>query len=265
MKKILIIFVLLLLAGCGKTTINNEKILGGAGDLVFGYGIRGANTYTGGANTFYTSALTYTPASDGTLVSISVHAGSSAVGRQWKAAIYNGNTLVDYTATSTLPGDYFVGWATSTVMLGATVTAGTQYYITQEIESTTGHVFYYDTEADYSKYYTAANFASNPPSTISWSTSGTYKNQYSIYVTYTPSGSPAADSCNYSGSGNWNVLQTDNCYATSTVYVNGDFNLIGNAGGTGSFGCAPGVKVSATAFNFGTGRTNLDIDCFAHH
>jgi hypothetical protein len=58
---------------------------------------------------------------------------------------------------------------------------------------------------------------------------------------------------------------TDNCYATTTVYVNGDFNLIGNVSGTGSFGCASGKKISATAFNFGSGLTHFDAKCFAHH
>jgi len=69
------------------------------------------------------------------------------------------------------------------------------------------------------------------------------------------------NTCTYSGSGDWNVLQSDNCYATSDIYVNGAFNLIG---GTGSFGCAPGVTVSATRYNFGA-PTNIDAKCLKIH
>jgi len=44
---------------------------------------------------------------------------------------------------------------------------------------------------------------------------------------------PSADTCTYSGSGNWNVNYSDNCYVTSETYVKGDFNLIAST--TGSF------------------------------
>lgn len=75
----------------------------------------------------------------------------------------------------------------------------------------------------------------------------------------------SAESCNYSGAGDWNVLQTDQCYIVSPVYVNGQFNLIGGA--EGSFGCAAGAFVSATRFNFGSqnGRTNFDLKCLKIH
>lgn len=69
--------------------------------------------------------------------------------------------------------------------------------------------------------------------------------------------------CSYSGTGDWNVLESDNCYITSNTYVNGAFNLIGSS--TGAFGCANNIKVSATKFNFGTNKTTFDMACFAHH
>ena len=46
---------------------------------------------------------------------------------------------------------------------------------------------------------------------------------------------------------------------SKAVYVNGEFNLIG-----GSFGCADGVKVSATKFNFGA-PTSMEASCIANH
>ena len=72
----------------------------------------------------------------------------------------------------------------------------------------------------------------------------------------------AEDTCTYS-SGDWVVLESDNCYITSDVYVDGEFNLIGSS--TGQFGCASGIKVSAENFNFGTDNTTFDTKCFVHH
>lgn len=71
-----------------------------------------------------------------------------------------------------------------------------------------------------------------------------------------------SDTCTYGGTGDHNVLESDNCYQTTDVYVDGDFNLIGGA--TGMFGCASGIKISAERFNFG-GNTSFDMGCFAHH
>lgn len=101
---------------------------------------------------------------------------------------------------------------------------------------------------------------------------GTYNYLYVDFSeTDTPSQAPylsityTINTCTYSGSGDWAVQQSDGCYITSNVYVNGAFNLIGNTADTGLFGCAPGVKVSATVYNLGTGKTHLDFDCFSHH
>lgn len=82
-----------------------------------------------------------------------------------------------------------------------------------------------------------------------------------IVITY----NTTADTCTYSGTGNWDVLQGDNCYITTSVYVNGAFNLIGSS--TGMFGCAPGITVSAKGFNFGTtgGNTIMDAKCIQYH
>ena len=52
-----------------------------------------------------------------------------------------------------------------------------------------------------------------------------------ITVHYTEAG--AEDTCTYSGTGDWNVNYSDNCVATTTTWVKGDFNL--NYDGAGSF------------------------------
>ena len=56
--------------------------------------------------------------------------------------------------------------------------------------------------------------------------------QYSIYATYTASGG-SPSTCNYSGTGDWNVIYSDNCYVTSETYVKGDCNIMYD--GAGSF------------------------------
>ena len=41
--------------------------------------------------------------------------------------------------------------------------------------------------------------------------------------------SPAFASCSYSGSGNWNITETDDCSNTSeTIWLNGNLNVYGN-------------------------------------
>lgn len=72
-------------------------------------------------------------------------------------------------------------------------------------------------------------------------------NKYTIYATYEPTGS---NTCTYGGSGDWEVLYSDNCYISSPVYVNGEFNLI--VDGAGSFGTI--AEISCERFNW-TGGT----------
>lgn len=73
------------------------------------------------------------------------------------------------------------------------------------------------------------------------------------------------NTCTYSGTGDWLVQQSDSCYITSNVYVNGAFNLIGSP--TGMFDCAPGVRVSATKFNLDHSQasTRINENCKNYH
>lgn len=60
---------------------------------------------------------------------------------------------------------------------------------------------------------------------------GTDTRNNSVYATYTVA---VSDTCTYGGSGDWNVLYSDNCNVTSDTYVTGACNLIYD--GAGSFG-----------------------------
>lgn len=96
--------------------------------------------------------------------------------------------------------------------------------------------------------------------TLTYGASPSYFNM--LIASFSPVAATTTDTCTYT-SGDWDVLEGDNCFITSEVYVDGSFNLIGST--TGQFGCADGVKVSAENFNFGTDNTTFDADCFAHH
>ncbi len=71
----------------------------------------------------------------------------------------------------------------------------------------------------------------------------------SIYATYTADA--PADSCTYSGTGNWEVNYTDNCYITSEVYVVGECRFIND--GAGSFGISSTGRVSCSDIRGGAG------------
>ncbi len=66
---------------------------------------------------------------------------------------------------------------------------------------------------------------------------------YSMYATYTAD-APPADPCAYSGTGNWEVNYSDNCYITSEVYVVGECRFIND--GSGSFGISNTGRVSCS-------------------
>lgn len=72
-----------------------------------------------------------------------------------------------------------------------------------------------------------------------------------IVITYTPA---VTSSCTYSGSGNWNVKYSDNCYITTTMYVVGACNFIYDS--AGSFGLSSAGSVSCNDIN---GTANFRI------
>lgn len=51
------------------------------------------------------------------------------------------------------------------------------------------------------------------------------------------------DTCTYSGSGDWTVLESDNCYISTAVYVVGALNIIG--GSSGAFNCNSSISYNS--------------------
>ena len=78
------------------------------------------------------------------------------------------------------------------------------------------------------------------------------KTFYLDYISYEYGGA-VADPCEYSGTGDWYVNYSDNCYITSDVYINGSFNLIND--GAGSFGTIANISA---LIEEGTAKFNVD-------
>ena len=122
------------------------------------------------------SSDTASPSSNGTLQSLSIISQSDfgAV----KIAIYNGNTLVDYTNAIDLNG----GTATGNVVLGASVLSSENYYLGFKFSGYNG--LYIDESAVANYIYATNTYADDFPSSASW-LSGNTKYRLSLFATYT--------------------------------------------------------------------------------
>lgn len=225
-----------------------------AAGLEFGYHTNGQSTI--GSSNYYAQACMDAPAGTGNVSKISAYLSTTnnlyIKGVLWLQS--NGNIITNGITLANIDAGSGLDWYDFDYSTQPEVSNGVNYYIGY-ITRYGGRTLYYDTGDAGDGGYDSNNYSTpeafdNPQQTT---------NKYSIYCTYTAGG--AEDTCTYS-SGDWDVLESDNCYITSDVYVNGKFNLIGGA--TGQFGCADGVKVSAENFNFG-GGTTFDMGCFAHH
>lgn len=79
-------------------------------------------------------------------------------------------------------------------------------------------------------------------------------NNSAVFSTDVPFAGGASDTCTYGGTGNWDVLESDNCYISSDVYVNGSLNIIGSS--TGAFNC--NASISFNDLNLGTSQTTIN-------
>jgi len=75
---------------------------------------------------------------------------------------------------------------------------------------------------------------------------------YWDYVSYEYGGA-VADPCEYSGTSDWYVYYSDNCYIEDDIYINGSFNLIND--GAGSFGTIANISA---LIEEGTAKFNVD-------
>lgn len=119
----------------------------------------------------------------------------------------------------------------STADVGATITVNSGY--TQN---------YNDTNSLYNLLITATQVQSTAVS-INPTWSVTNSSQYgasTFQIALKTSGTPPSNTCTYSGTGNWNVKGSDNCYETGDIYVQGSCNFIGSGtlGLAGTLSCA---------------------------
>jgi len=155
----------------------------------FGYSGDALTSTSFVANRLYNSGAEYAPSSDGTLTSITAKFGNGLVTQTIQLAIYDGTVLVDYT-NPTESEVTSAKWYTLSVVNGASISSGSNYYLALASDYTTACSMYYDSWSNYIKY-SDYSFGT-PPNPISWTTSGTNQRQYGIYATYTPSTPPAA-------------------------------------------------------------------------
>jgi hypothetical protein len=187
--------------------------------------------------------------------------------RMYAAGGSSRDTLVDAIQVKV----YYTASAGPTVSTNAaTSVAGTTATLNGQITATGGAAastcgFAYSTNSTVSSGVSTTTDSTCPGSTGSFTknltglTAGTtyYFRAYATNANGTGYGgilnfTPQTSSCTYSGSGDWNVQYTDNCYLTGTTYVSGicyfNFNGAGSFSLAGTLACkevrgAAGFKI----------------------
>jgi hypothetical protein len=155
-------------------------------DPTFGYTTTGASTGASFSNFLLAAALTnYSPASDGTIASMTVRLNSS--GGTARMTAYNNGTNAPAAYTSTFTP--IVGDNTAAISTGGPVLASGAYALAVTT-SNSNTVFFDSVGGGTANYRFAAHTPTNaPPNPVSWSTTGSGGNrQLTIYATYTASG-----------------------------------------------------------------------------
>ena len=153
-----------------------------AAGLEFGYHTNGGSGFAPTGNSVQGAGITYSPASDGTLDSMSVYASGNNL--HYKLAVYNGTALVDYTGVITLPAS--VAWTTGNVTSGAAIVTANNYYLIFANETGTYTSIKYDVVGTTDRTTGVGTYATfaNPET---WTPVDQHY-KFSIYATYTPSG-----------------------------------------------------------------------------
>lgn len=245
LKKIIAILFLLSLTACqsDKAVIDNNEIiktnepiqdiiLGGGGDIIH-VGNEAIDRATGGSGA--TTWVDKTAPSDGTghITQIELWVFSST-GATVQVAIFSasGNDLTTRSVV-TLTGSLATGYHSFTTDID-----GNPIYM--EIE-TGDYIGYYNnsggldvtTTSGGARWYKSGD---NIPCSATTFTAETNR----IMSLYGTGVTPSTDTCTYSGTGNWVVQESDNCYISSDVYVNGSLDIIGSS--TGAFNCNASIS-----------------------
>lgn len=202
----------------------------------FGY------TGIGGTGTFKDPLIASGPfasSGTGTATSIQFHtANAGSLVKDINMAIYDKDKILVFNGVSNIiSGNIKVyTWHIANFSTNPSITAQ-NYWLAVQISDDSDPYINCDNTVGYTIYYGMTN---SYPSFLTPLSGGSTLADYrlSIYVTYTPGG--GATSCTYSGTGDWNVNYTDNCYISSDVYVNGACYFINN--GAGSFGMSADIS-----------------------
>ena len=199
-------------------------------------------------NRYLGKALTTTEA--GTLTGISAYVWGFNAADAFKGVLvlptnsYSGSIVTNGVGAALVKGTGDAAWVESTYSTSPSLADATEYWFSIV---TYGPSFYIAYDSGGNTEYESDNNYSSPTDPT---TTSNLTHTVSIYGTYTTGGG-GTDTCTYSGTGNWNVLYSDNCTCTTTTYVLGDFNL--NYDGAGSFNLR--ALLQADNINVGAGAT----------
>jgi len=202
-------------------------------DPTFGYDTIGGTTRNQANTSMQRGGDAFDPGEEGTVTEMSIYSKKDAANVDAQIALYQSSdeSLVTNGNTNTFTIDNSSAqWFSGTFSIDPSVTSQ-GYHLAFWIDYNNPNfvVMYYDTAISDAGYKSGQS-AFTWPDPANWTTWTNHKNKYSIYATYTAA---AGDTCTYGGSGDWNVLYSDNCYVTSETYVLGACNIIFD--GAGSF------------------------------
>lgn len=147
---------------------------------IFGYESKGSSSY---GNADYIIGTPYTCSGDGTINSITAYVFCETSGNHIKYGIWetSDDSLVDYTVEHTTTGTED-GWIELSIVSGASVENGVEYYLGVWFDSFDIDVFY---DSGVTGFYDSESYNGfpNPLNPTNWS-----NHKFSVYCTYTPSG-----------------------------------------------------------------------------
>ena len=155
-----------------------------AAGLTFGYTSIGGTSVSHGNSIAIGGGDSFSPASNGTVDSISIYA--SAVSKNFKGGIYTtGGSLSAYHNTNSAAVST-AAWYTITMNNGS-VSSTTSYYILTKADAIS--TWYYDSGSNALRYF-STTYTTNWPASVTFTTNAT--RNYSIYATYTADAPPAS-------------------------------------------------------------------------
>jgi hypothetical protein len=152
-------------------------------DPTLGYTTAGGSHFWGEGGVYY--GIYATPASSGSMTSISFYGQTYNKSLFYILGIYEGSTLRGQTAESSISST--LGWRTANLQSAYNITGSTQYTLVEHFSTGDYPFIYYDNvEGLVTPFYSRGSYSATLDASVTFETTMFYK--YSIYGTYTESG-----------------------------------------------------------------------------